>query len=210
MMCDGLWAIMPAGEFLNRHLDRGAALFLDDKSEPRGYSVVIRDKDREVVCKLDPTHDWLADEVRVSHDGKTALALVVSRFEMTDGRWFPAEGVSTLTYSIRGQEQIESRTFRIHAARFNALLDNQRFELPELPRGTRIVDTTTGKASIVGGEAAMRERISSFHPDAATDGATEIDVRQATSGSPDWYRILPIAVGLLSLVVVAFLKVRNR
>ncbi len=212
MMCDALWAIMPAGKFLDRHLDEGAELFLDGTGEQRGDVMIrIRDEKREIECKLDQNHDWLPREVRVTQNGKTSLDLAITKFAMTDGHWFPAEGYSTLNYTHQGQNHTETRTFVIHDVRINSVVSDERFVLPDLPRGTTINDLTTGKRKILGGAIAWRERF--VHDDnKVTDnkGGFEIDARKATRGGLDWKLLWPFAVSLFALGFVVLIKVRRR
>ena len=135
VMCSALWLWTPGGRPLAALLSSGGKLAVERDTKGGERVILVAKNPRsgrgEVRCELDADHGWAPRRVELS-DVSTRDVWEVTKFMQVDGRWFPAEG------SCTGAGP--STDFKVVRWHVNRPIPAEKFALPELPKGLRVLD----------------------------------------------------------------------
>jgi hypothetical protein len=134
LMCSALWLWTPAGRPLSAYLAADGKLVVE-RDAKGGERVILVAKNPlggngDIRCELDADHGW--SPRRIEHTGNGGGTWEVKKFMLVDGRWFPAEG------SFTGAGL--STEFKVVRWHVNRPIPAEKFGLPELPKGLRVLD----------------------------------------------------------------------
>ena len=134
MMCSPLWLWTPGGRPLAAYLAADGKLVVERDANGGERVIFMAENPRwgngEIRCELDADHGWAPRRIELT--GKGGGTWEVKKFMLVDGRWFPAEG------SFTGAPP--STDFKVIGWHVNRPIPAEKFALPELPKGLRVLD----------------------------------------------------------------------
>jgi hypothetical protein len=159
IMFDVMWLLMPDGRppYTRFAADSKPEEGLEDGR--RIVTLASSHKGLPLRLVFDPARDWLVRRIELGEFGNPMWATwEVTRFERSNGRWFPVEG-RVLSPSEHGPVR---KGFKLSNLSINEPLDPGQFEMPKPPEGVEVSDKTTNVATIKGGPAAQKRRLQQF------------------------------------------------
>jgi len=198
----GLWIITPRGTPLWKILDK--PISWEEKVDGRGKFVLAMlnvPANGPMWFELDPAHDWLPRRLATTDQ---RFVIEVDTFQKKNGFWFPKMGREKLP--IPPENKIEERKFEI-TADVNEVLPTNRFNLPEMPKGTIIKDNITNSGRVVG-----YDNIESFLRIQTNSGNMNATVSKMQVPDKPKHSLWPYVVGGLAVAALTasiFLRMRR-
>jgi hypothetical protein len=153
-MCALLWLILPGGQPLYERVGMQSSLTAATSGKPNEYRLAFPHKTNAnmVVCVVSKERGWIPSKVSIGPEDHPTSIISVTKFQQTDGRWFPEEGM----YERLEGGKWNKYGFVVNSISYNKEISETRFLPPSPNPGEVIIDNVKARNSIVGGKKARR------------------------------------------------------